>query len=79
MAVSYRIVIFLIALVLFGVAWGIGNEVVMVLDPIIMDHMETSQGEELHNWVSQLWLFLPLFVFMAAAAWLLKQGVIVQR
>jgi nitrate/nitrite transporter NarK len=79
MAVSWRIVIFLLALTVFGVFWGIGNEVVQIIEPIITTTMGTERGTQLLTWTSRIWALSPVFALIALAAWLFKQGVILQR
>lgn len=79
MAVSFRIVMFLVALVVFGALYGLVGEVVALIEPMVVDHASTSDGSQLYQWVAQLWALAPVMAFIAAAAWLLKQSVVVQR
>jgi len=79
MAVSWRIVVFLIALALFGVFWGIGNEVVQIIDPIITSNISTEHGSDLHKWTGLIWSLAPVFFLIAVGAWLFKQGVILTQ
>jgi len=77
--VSFRLAIFLIAILLFAVVWGVGAEVVEVIEPIADTQTTTENGNDLYTWVSTLWGLLPVFAVFAMGAWLLKQAVVVQR
>jgi len=79
MAVSFRLAIFLIAILVFAVVWGVGAEVVEVIEPIADNQTATQDGNDLYAWVSTIWGLLPVFAVFAMAAWLLKQAVVVQR
>jgi len=79
MAVSFRLAIFLIAILLFAVVWGVGAELVAVIEPIADTQTTTENGNDLYTWVSTLWGLLPVFAVFAMGAWLLKQAVVVQR
>jgi len=79
MAVSFRLAIFLIAILVFAVVWGVGAEMVEVIEPIADNQTATQDGNDLYTWVSTIWGLLPVFAVFAMAAWLLKQAVVVQR
>lgn len=78
MAVSYRLVIFLLVLIVGGVFWGLTNAAVDEITPHIEGETDTSQGEQLLNSVGTMWLIVPLMILIASGAWALKQAILTQ-
>lgn len=78
MAVSYRLVIFLIVILVGAFFWGISDAAVNELDEQINGEMDTDQGSQLYGAISTMWLVAPLIILIAAGAWALKQSILSQ-
>lgn len=78
MAVSFRIVMFLVSLSAFGFMYAIFQLPVGVLEGVALDHATTDQGHEGISHMQLLWFGTPVFILLGSAAWLLKQGVIIK-
>lgn len=78
-AVSYRIVIFLIALLVTALVYSILTEAIGNFEGLVVSGMDTAEGTQWYEWQSLIWNLAPVFILIACGAWLLKQGVIVQR
>jgi len=79
MAVSWRIVVFLLALITFGFMYGVLAEATDTMEPEVVDGLDSEESNQGYEYFTRGWLFAPVFVFVAAGAWLIKQGVVVSR
>lgn len=77
MAVSYRIVIFLIALLISLALVGALQMPVGLMEGPVVDNANTEETQQLYEWTGQIWGITPVIIMLAGGAWLLKQGVIV--
>lgn len=77
MAVSWRIVVFLIALLVAGGMFAITNEAINEMEQPISDGTDTDETQKIHKWVGQFWFFTPVFLVVAGGVWLIKQSVVV--
>jgi len=80
MAVSYRIVIALAAIVLLGVLYGALDSMAVedTIEPQVNNSTNTTEGEQLERTGNAIWGLLPVFGLLAIAAWLLRQALFVQ-
>lgn len=78
MAVSYRLVIFLVAILVGSLFYAILGDAVSVIEPEVASAVDTTESEQGYTWISQLWAITPVFILIAAGAYLLKQGVVVR-
>lgn len=79
MAVSWRIVIFLLALVVFGFMYGVMSEATSTMEPEVVGDLDSPDANTGYEYFQRGWTFAPVFVFVAAGAWMLKQAVVVSR
>jgi hypothetical protein len=77
MAVSYRIVIFLIALLVFGGMYAIVSDGISTIEGDISDGTDTKETQQSQQYISQFWTFMPVAVLIAGGAWLIKEAVMV--
>ena len=76
MAVSYRLVGFLVALVVGGLVYALLGVAVDIVQPMAESSTETDSGNELYGWVSSIWVVAPVMMLIAAGAWLLKGSIL---
>jgi hypothetical protein len=76
MAVSYRIVIFLLGILTFGFFYSIVGDAVSVMDPMVASGIDSQSADQGYQWLGQMWLIAPVMVLIAGSAWLLKESVI---
>lgn len=77
MAVSWRVVVFLLALITFGFFYGILSEPVSPIEQRVQEDTGTEETNEMANHTSTIWTFAPVFVLIGVCAWLLKEAVVV--
>lgn len=78
-AVSYRIVIFLIALLVAALVYSVLGDAVAIIEPEIIPTLDTAESTQMYDWLVLIWGLAPVMIVIATGAWLLKQGVIVQQ
>lgn len=82
MAVSFRIAVALLGLVVFALAYAVGGEVVAVVEPLAQGYYGGDGGGAGSNnllvWTQRLWDLLPVFATLAVGAYILKQAVVVR-
>jgi len=77
MAVSFRIVIGLGALLLFALVYGVGQEIVAIVEPMASGYYG-SGSNNLFAWTTTIWGLLPVFALLAVGGYILKQAVVVR-
>jgi len=83
MAVSFRIVIGLGALLLFALTYGVGQEIVAIVEPMASGYYGSGDGtgggsNNLFAWTTTIWGLLPVFALLAVGGYVLKQAVVVR-
>lgn len=82
MAVSFRIVVALGFLLLFALLYGVGQEVVDIVEPLASGYYGGEDGtvgtNNLLVWTTTIWDLLPVFGLLAFGAYVLKQAVVVR-
>jgi len=83
MAVSFRIVVALGALLVFALVYGVGQEVVGIVEPLASGYYGEGDGSgagsnNLFVWTSTIWGLLPVFALLAVGGYILKQAVVVR-
>jgi len=81
-AVSYRIVIALAAIVLLGVLFGALNSIAIDDGPVgnqSEESIDSKEGSQVQNTVSTIWGLAPVFGLLAIVAWLLRQSLFVRQ
>lgn len=80
MAVSFRIVVLLIALAAFGFAFIVIDAPVQnELSPLANDHSDSQPAQNFLGILEGWWTNLALFVTIAAGAWGIKEAVYARR
>lgn len=75
---SFKIVKFLAVLCLAGLLYALLLEPISIIESITLQNANTEQSQTGIKYMSQLWTAAPIFIFIAAAAWLIKQGVVLR-
>jgi hypothetical protein len=81
MAVSFRIVVALGALLVFALLYGVGQEVVAIVEPLAEGYYGSGSGPGSNNlfvWTTTIWGLLPVFALLAVGGYILKQAVVVR-
>lgn len=79
MAVSFRIIVFLVALAVFGGAYAIIDK--PVDDPVDPQADSLSDSQPAQNYLSivrEVWRLLPFFTAIACCGWLVKEAIYVR-
>ena len=75
MAVSWRIVITVVALAVFSFIYiSLDPVIIDVIDPMAADHAESAPAQTNYSRVSEMWRLAPVFATIAAAAFLLREA-----
>ena len=73
MAVSWRIVITVVALAVFSFIYiSLDPTIVDVIDPMAEDHATSDAAQTNHSRMAELWRLLPVFATIAACAYLIR-------
>lgn len=77
MAVSFRIVVFLVALGVFGFGYvALGDMLVPAVEPIAANQTNTTASQTFLDRQREMWRLLPVFFGgIACTAWLLRETV----
>jgi ABC-type microcin C transport system permease subunit YejE len=82
MAVSFRIVVALGALLVFALVYGVGQEVVGIVEPLASGYYggdgSGAGSNNLFVWTTTIWGLLPVFALLAVGGYILKQAVVVR-
>lgn len=78
MAVTFRIFKFLAALALAAFLYAILLEPVNIIEGMIVNNAGTRETQKGAQYMANMWVAAPVLLFIAAAAWLIKQGVVVR-
>lgn len=76
---TFRIITFLVAILVFALLYQLGADIVGIIEPVASNEMDTSVGKNFLSMVNSMWALLPVFLFLGAAAYLLKQAVVVSE
>lgn len=75
MAISWRIVITVVALAVFSFIYiSLDPVIVDVIDPMAQDQATSEPAQTNYSRVSELWRVLPVFATIAACAYLIREA-----
>lgn len=76
-AVSWRLIVFLLALVLFGFLYGVVLDPVVqdTMDPIAEENADSPPAQTNYERTKEMWSLAPVVVTIAGGAYLIRESI----